>query len=358
MSEQRTLTEGAVDLTNTIHGRTPQLSATMLPPTFSFSQSSLQAFEDCPRRFWLAYVEQLPWPAVEASPIQEHEEAMRLGERFHRLVQRAEIGIDPAIVAAGLEPPLSTWFDAYLRHRPADLPDQFVEIERILSVSVGAREGKREATTSDMTMLNTESPSSQEPSLQSLNPSISDLESSVSNPSPSVRLAAKFDLIAAEKDGRVVIVDWKTARRRSDPATLRQRWQSIVYPYVLVEASAALPWGPVRPEQVEMRYWFTAAPGQPITFRYDAAQHNANRQRLENLLARILTGEREADFPKVADTPTNRKRFCAFCVYRSRCNRGAAAGDLDELDDAEEFFAVDLERALEFTLADVEELAF
>ncbi|MFN3331464.1 MAG: PD-(D/E)XK nuclease family protein [Caldilinea sp.] len=358
MSEQRTPAEGADDLVNTGRGRTPQISAAMLPPTFSFSQSSLQAFEDCPRRFWLAYVEQLPWPAVEASPIQEHEETMRLGERFHRLVQRTEIGIDPAIVAAGLEPPLATWFDAYLRHRPADLPDQFVEIERILSVSVGAREEEQEATSSNMTILNAEPPSSQELSLHSLKPPISNLQSPISNPSPSVRLAAKFDLIAAEKNGRVVIIDWKTARRRSDPATLRQRWQSIVYPYVLVEASAALPWGPVRPEQVEMRYWFTVAPGQPVTFRYDAAQHDANRQRLESLLTRILAGEREADFPKVADTPTNRKRFCAFCVYRSRCNRGGAAGDLDELDDAEEFFAVDLERALEFTLADVEELAF
>jgi hypothetical protein len=127
---------------------------------------------------------------------------------------------------------------------------------------------------------------------------------------------------------------------------------------VLVEASAALPWGPVRPEQVEMRYWFTAAPGQPIVFRYDAAQHEANRQRLERILAQILAGQEEADFPKVADTPINRKRFCAFCIYRSRCDRGQKAGDLEELDDPETFFAPDLDKALEFTLADIEELAF
>ena len=190
---------------------------TPLPPTFSFSQSSLQAYDDCPRRFWLAYVEQLPWPAVEASPIQEHEELMRLGERFHRLVQRAEIGIDAEVVAAGLEPPLSTWFDAYLRHRPADLPTDFVEIERVLAMETGD--------------WRVPSP-------------VSNLQSSIST----LRVAAKFDLIAAEPGGRVVIIDWKTAKRRSDPATLRQRWQSIVYPYVLVEASAALPWGPVRPE--------------------------------------------------------------------------------------------------------------
>ena len=114
--------EDLVTETKTAAGFAVEPSVTPIPPTFSFSQSSLQAFEDCPRRFWLAYIEQLPWPAVEASPIQEHEELMRLGERFHRLVQRAEIGIDPDIVAAGLEPPLSTWFSAYLTHRPADLP--------------------------------------------------------------------------------------------------------------------------------------------------------------------------------------------------------------------------------------------
>jgi hypothetical protein len=192
--------------------------------------------------------------------------------------------------------------------------------------------------------------------LQSLNPSIS--QPLLSTPQSSFRLAAKYDLITADAGGRAVIVDWKTARRRADPAALRQRWQTIVYPYVLVEASAGLPWGPVRPEQVEMRYWFTAAPAQPVIFHYDAAQHAANQRRLARLLGEILAGEAEADFPKVADTPANRRRFCAFCIYRSRCNRGDAAGDIDTLDDAEEFFAVDMERALEFTLDDVEELAF
>ncbi len=280
---------------------------------------------------------------------------MRQGEHFHRLVQRVEIGIDPVEVGAALTPPLSTWFAAYLTHRPADLPTQFVEIERVLSVSVVVqvvvqeeREKRREEERErGKQRILTPSPIS---NLQSPNPPISQ--------SPTFRLAARYDLIAAEPNGRAVIVDWKTAQRRSDPATLRQRWQTIVYPYVLVEASVGLPWGPVRPDQVEMCYWFAVAPTQPVIFRYDAAQHEANRRRLLHLLAAITAGETEADFPKVADTATNRRRFCAFCIYRSRCNRGDAAGDLDELDDAEMFFALDMERALEFTLEDVEELAF
>ena len=113
-----------------------------IPDTFAFSQSSLQAFEDCPRRFWLAYVEQLPWPAVEAAPVQEHEQLMRLGSRFHRLVERTEIGIDPATMLTGLEPPLAGWFDAYLRHRPADLPDAHIEVERVLSIPFVGQQGR------------------------------------------------------------------------------------------------------------------------------------------------------------------------------------------------------------------------
>lgn len=293
----------------------PQTTEPLLPETFAFSQSSLQAYANCPRRFWLAYVQQLPWPAVEAAPVEQHEQAMRQGGHFHRLVERSEIGLDTAQIAAGLTPPVSTWFDAYLRFRPDDLPTEFVDVESVLSIPF-ALDSQR------------------------------------------YRLAAKYDLIAAEQDGRVVIVDWKTTRRRTDPSTLLQRLQSIVYPFVLVEASATLPWGPVTPDQVEMRYWFTAAPGSPITLRYDAAQHDANRARLQALLAQILAGRTQQDFPKVPDTEENRRRHCAFCIYRSRCNRGIDAGDMDDVNDIEELFVVDMETALEFTLEEIDELAF
>ena len=303
------------------------MTNSQLPATFAFSQSSLQAYEDCARRFWLAYVQQLPWPAVEAAPVQDYERLMRLGAMFHLLVQRAEIGMDVAHLALDLEQPLAGWFDAYLRNRPVDLPSEFIEIEHILSIPFT-------------------------PSLTSPQPEGGD------ETSPGYRLAAKYDLIATERDGRVVILDWKTTRRRTDPATLGQRLQTIVYPYVLVEASKGLDWGPVQPEQVEMRYWFTAAPDQPVVFRYDSAQHAANHERLQQLLAAILAGQREADFPKIADTEINRKRFCSYCIYRSRCNRGVTAGDLEELGDTEDFFAVDVESALEFTLEEVDELAF
>jgi hypothetical protein len=296
----------------------------MLPPNFTFTQSSLQAYKDCARRFWLAYIEQLPWPAVEASPVHEHEELMRRGQRFHRLVERTEIGMDPAQVAAqvdaGDDPNMAALYAAYLEHRPRDLPQQVCEVEVVLSTSLHLGSGEGETS--------------------------------------SVRLAAQYDLIAAEQAGPVIIVDWKTGKRAPTRAVLQEHMQSIVYPFVLVEASAGLPWGPVRPEQVEMRYWFTAAPASPIALRYDGAQHDRVRARLRSQINAILAGKGEEDFPKVEDTPANRKRFCNFCVYRSRCNRGAAAGDVGELVDPTDYFSGDVAGSLEFTMNEVEELAF
>jgi hypothetical protein len=107
-----------------------------------------------------------------------------------------------------------------------------------------------------------------------------------------------------------------------------------------------------------MRYWFTAAPERPLLFPYDGVQHDRTRARLRHLIQTIQQGEVEADFPKVEDTPANRRRFCAFCVYRSRCDRGVQAGDVAEIVDPTDFFSGDVGGSLEFTLDTVEELAF
>ena len=227
-----------------------------LPSTFAFSQSSLQSYVNCPRRFWLAYVEQLSWPALEAQPYDELEQQLRLGGQFHQLVERAEAGLAVDLLTDGLEYPLDEWFESYLRHRPADLPTEVVEVERVLSAPLAVEGGQ-------------------------------------------YRLAARYDLIAVGGEGadrRAVILDWKTNKRVTRRSTLQQRMQTLVYPFVLVEASAGLPWGPLLPEQVEMRYWFTAAPAEAVAFRYSNDLHEANRERFEHLLNEILRGERGEGF--------------------------------------------------------------
>lgn len=286
----------------------------ILPSDFVFSQSNLQTYSDCARRFWLTYVQRLPWPAVEATPVQEVEYVMRLGEAFHRAIQRAEAGIPPELVAMQLEDPLDTWFAAYQQHRPRDLPESTRIIESVLTMPL-----------------------------------------QVGTDGPVYRMMAKFDLLAIEPGERAVIIDWKTSRRRTEAHFLRQKLQSQVYPYLVVEVSKTQAWGPLTPEQVEMRYWFTAAPDEPVVLRYNTQQHAANHQLFQRLLSQIVAGQSEDDFPKAPDTEAIRSRLCAYCPYRSRCDRGVTPGDLAQVNDLEEII---YDLALEVNLEDVTEIAF
>ena len=66
---------------------------TALPTPFTFSQSSLQDYADCPRRFQLRYMDQLSWPAVDSEPVVENERRQIEGQLFHRLVQQYLLGV-------------------------------------------------------------------------------------------------------------------------------------------------------------------------------------------------------------------------------------------------------------------------
>jgi hypothetical protein len=55
-----------------------------LPPAFQFSQTSLQDFSDCQRRFQLRYLQEQDWPAPVAEPMAEMERADTLGRNGTR----------------------------------------------------------------------------------------------------------------------------------------------------------------------------------------------------------------------------------------------------------------------------------
>ena len=140
-------------------------------------------------------------------------------------------------------------------------------------------------------------------------------------------MIAKFDLIAIEPGRRAVIVDWKTSAKRPRPGWLIQRLQTRVYRYLLVRAGAALNGGqPLRPEQVEMIYWFANFPDEPERLRYDATQFEADGRYLAEMAAEIAQRDDEV-FSLTDDV-----KRCLFCAYRSLCRRGVEAGDLDAAD--------------------------
>jgi predicted RecB family nuclease len=272
-----------------------------LPDDFLFSQSNLQDYAECARRFELRYLQRVQYPAVEAQPAIERERHMRQGEIFHRMVQQHLLGVPAdALSTTLMDDDLARWWENYLQ---AD----FV------------------ATL----------PPNRHP------------EISLSAPIAGYRLIAKYDLIAIEPGARAIIVDWKTSTHKTKRAVLEKRLQTLAYPFVLAQAGAHLNGGqPLKPEQIEMVYWFPEYPDQPEHFAYSVEQFKIAGEQLSALIEEIKGR-------KVFDLTTDTTR-CRFCTYRSLCDRGVEAGQIDEMD--EEFDdAVDLDFDIDFDqVAEVE----
>ena len=256
-----------------------------LPEGFVFSESNLQDYRDCPRRFQLRYLERRTWPAPQTANALESERRMRLGQAFHRLMRQLHSGVPPGALepVARTEAELSICWDNYLTAPPQGLPTALREPE--LTLGVGLR---------------------------------------------GHRLEARYDLLAGEPGGRWVILDWKTAAHRTLRPVLRDRVQTRVYPWVLVSAGAGLNAdAPLAPQQVEMIYWFAEFPGQPERFAYDPEQLAADGAFLEQLVHEIE--ERPADGYALTDD----RRQCRHCVYGSLCWEDVPAGQWDEQPDLE-----------------------
>jgi len=272
----------------------------------TLSQSSLQDYVDCPRRFQLRYVDRLSYPAIESEPTLENEKHQQAGEYFHRLVQQYLIGI-PAdqISKVANTPNLQRWWENFLV-----APDL-----RCLKDLGGLY-----------------------------------AEATLSAPLGQFRLLAKYDLIAIAKD-KVTIYDWKTYRKRPRNEFLSTRMQTRAYRALLVHAGAhlnnnipfdtALPVRatPFEPEQIEMIYWFADFPNDPARFAYTSTQY----KRDWDLLLKLSDEIKSASLYPLTDDRTK----CLYCPYRSYCERGVHAGDVDEAEaetEAEELFDVNFEQ--------------
>jgi MoaA/NifB/PqqE/SkfB family radical SAM enzyme len=71
-----------------------------------------------------------------------------------------------------------------------------------------------------------------------------------------------------------------------------------------------------------MVYWFSDFPDDPARFPYSAAQYKRDWDALETLAVDI---SKSTDFPLTDD-----EQKCAWCSYRSYCNRGIRAGEGEE----------------------------
>lgn len=268
-----------------------------MPPSqlATLSQSSLQDYLDCPRRFQLRYIERLSYPAIEAEPALENEKHILEGEYFHRLAQQYWIGIPGGQVAKLANTPnLQKWWENFLAAK---------ELQRLKD-------------------------------LPGLSP-----EATLSAPLGNFRLLAKYDLIAVG-DGKATIYDWKTYRKRPRNEFLAPRMQTRVYRALLAHAGAHLNGNkPIEPEQIEMVYWFADFPDDPARFPYTSAQYNRDWDMLLKLSEDIGSA---SSYPLTDD-----RQKCGFCPYRSYCERGVRAGTMDQAEaemEADELFDVNFEQ--------------
>lgn len=262
----------------------------------TLSQSSLQDYVDCPRRFQLRYIEHLSYPAIESEPTLENEKHQQEGEYFHRLVQQYLIGIpSEQIGKLANTANLQRWWENFL-------------------------------TSKDLTGLRNLS-------------GLTLPEATLSAPLGKYRLLAKYDLIAIE-NGKATIYDWKTYRKRPRNEFLSARMQTRVYRALLVHAGAHLNNGqPFAPEQIEMVYWFSDFPNEPARFVYTSAQYKRDWDALVKLADEIHSA---SSYPLTDD-----RTKCSYCPYRSYCDRGVRAGDVGDAEtemEAGELFDVNFEQ--------------
>lgn len=267
-----------------------------LPEDFTFSQSMLQDFVDCPRRFELRYLLDARWPAQETAQALQYEAGQKKGQEFHHLAHQHALGIPAEVLEVTIaDEELKTWWSRYLAWQSANLPDERYP-ELTLTV----------------------------PLADSL-------------------LMAKYDVVAKLADGTFLIVDWKTGRPQKR-MRLADRMQTIVYPLVLALGGDWLNAGePIAPERIRLVYWF-AENGETVEFNLTAEKLRQDEARLTALLQSIASG---AEFPK-----TTNERHCRFCAYRSLCERGELPGNLDELDEE------DAPEGLSLDLDEIEEISF
>ncbi len=260
-----------------------------LPPgaAFDFTQTSLQDFQDCPRRFQYRWLMRIGWPAPPAEPLEEYEDHLRRGQRFHRLAEQALRGLPldrlEAMAAADPDPLVGVWFASFIRLLPR-FAGGGVLAEHRLSMP--------------------------------LDP-----------PHSRLRLNAVLDCLHISAEQGWIIYDWKTSQRRVPRQRLEGRVQTMLYPLLVSRligrqtGRQALPAGAVR-----MVYWYTSFPDLPEAFAFEPAWLENALQRIQALVTDI-SRRGASDFPL-----TGQRGRCRFCQYRSLCDRGepGAFSELDE----------------------------
>ena len=248
-------------------------------PIFHLSQSNLQDFDDCPRRFQLKTIDNTAWPAAYLEPLSQLEKATNLGNKFHQLCQRFFSGIDSDCILDNItDPDLKNIFENFIPFAN-QLKSKYLFTEIVLST-----------------------------------------------PFLGHQLIAKFDLLIKTIDGHYVIYDWKTAAKKPSRSLLSKRFQTFLYPYILAKAGKGIFNSEDPPlDIISMIYYYPLSSDPEEIFPYSTDLYSEHTFLLTKIISEISAHVDSGEvFPR-----TNDHDHCQRCVYRSLCERGTQVGSVD-----------------------------
>jgi len=232
---------------------------------WQLSQTHLNIFATCPRKFQYIYLEQL------MSPYAGEQSQFNLGNRFHRFMQQRELGLSTDTILA-TDKPLRKSFEALAQAAPSIVnpqPQTWRKAEHLRTYLKG-----------------------------------------------NFLLTGIYDLLIVSST-KATIIDWKTYSQLPNRKQLANNWQTRLYLYLLAETSN------YSPEDIELTYWFIN-PKQttPITFSYDTEKHEATDHQLTELLNQLSAywknyQQTNQPFPQVEES----QGYCQSCPFTIPCNR-------------------------------------
>ncbi|MGB4594703.1 MAG: PD-(D/E)XK nuclease family protein [Anaerolineaceae bacterium] len=239
---------------------------------FTFSQSSMQSYLNCPYQFYLKYVRHLDWPSALLDPWNPAEVERQSGIRFHQLVHNHFLGVKDTLLE---------------KHAQQDSDPKMADWLSNFKNSALIPEG--ESTYPELLVY---------ASLAGYN------------------FSAKFDLLLLS-DKNIHIFDWKTSKCSPKAEWLRKRVQTHLYPLLAIsEHQRSFPGN--NPLEIIFTYWEASFPDQPIQFTFEQADIQFAQKIVINLASEITAKPLES-FNKTA-----RIERCNYCLFRTYCQRPTA----------------------------------
>ena len=264
----------------------------------TYSASALQTFLDCERKYELLYIKEIKWPALKYEPYKEIEEKMIRGQRFHHLIHQHHLGIDTdTLKEIALNMEIDNWWNNYIDffNRQSNIKFKWSEIN--LTIPFGKN----------------------------------------------TLLTARYDLITLEEEKFFTIFDWKTSENRSPDKYILNRIQTKLYPLVLCETGFLNITDKLQidPDMIKMVYWFANFPRNPFTISYSTNDYKNDKRYIRSLIDQIES-KADGSFNK-----TSNINFCSYCNYRSLCDRGIKAININQVKNDqhhnENIFEIDLD---------------